>query len=290
MYTLLFFFYNGFLMKYLLDVSWLLYSGYFSTSKVWGEHPEIHFLCRKMEWLLCQKDAELYLCLDGCDTKGKKLLGDDYKSGRNESAKQNVYQALYTFISLLNNKRIHVCYNSEYESDEIIYTLSRTLEGDKCIVSGDKDLLQSINEQVSVDNRSDKIITESIYYERYGDLFFGIEPRKLPLYRAIVGDASDTLKPPVHRFPRKLAAKITKDFNYQGYLPTKEELMSLSEKYTVSEKKKVSALIDAYDKFKTNFDIMKLTVITEDIYKTYRGNIISLSDFLTGKIKRLNAL
>ena len=277
-------------MKYLLDVSWLLYTGYFSTSKVWGEHPEIHFLCRRLEGLLCQKDAELYLCLDGCNTKGKKLLGDDYKSGRNESAKQNVYQALYTFISLLDSKRIHICYNSEYESDEIIYTLSRILEGDKCIVSGDKDLLQSINKQVSVDNRSDKLITESLYYEKYGELFFGIEPRKLPLYRAIVGDASDTLKPPVPRFPRKLAAKITKDFNYQGCLPTKEELISLSEKYTASEKKKINTLLDAYDKFKTNFDIMKLNVIAEDIYKPYSGKTIPLSEFLTGKIKRLNTL
>ena len=62
-------------LHYLMDVSWILYRGYFSMSHVWTEYPELHFLCKKIESLLSRKDVDLYLCLDGRATKGRRLLG-----------------------------------------------------------------------------------------------------------------------------------------------------------------------------------------------------------------------
>lgn len=55
------------MIHYLVDVSWLLYRGYHSCSKIWSEYPEIHFLCKKLESLLSRKDARIALALDGYD-------------------------------------------------------------------------------------------------------------------------------------------------------------------------------------------------------------------------------
>lgn len=277
------------MIHYLVDVSWILYRGYHSCSKVWSEHPEIHFLCKKLESLLSRKDARIALALDGYDTKGKRLC-ENYKAGRHQEGSYNVYSGLYSFIKLLNNERISVYYNKCYESDEIIYTLSKTLDGRKKIISGDKDLFQSLSKDVVIDNGNNLIITEESYKYDYADKFFEIEPRKLPIFRAIAGDQSDKLKPPVARFPRKLAAKIVKDLEYNGGCPTIEQLNNISINYSDTEKNWVNKLIDSYQLFSINFEIMKLNVISESLSCEYKYPEVEFSDFLKSKIERLNTL
>lgn len=71
-----------------------------------------------------------------------------------------------------------------------------------------------------IDNGTDRIVTEESYKFEYADKFFEIEPSKLPIFRAIVGDASDTLPPPVARFPRKLAAHVVGLLDYSCDCPS----------------------------------------------------------------------
>ena len=113
----------------------------------------------------------------------------------------------------------------------------------------------------------------------------------MPVFRAIAGDASDTLFPPVKRFPRKLAAKIVNALDYDGSCPTIEQLKSVAADFSDGEKKWVSKLIEAYQPFSTNFDIMKLNVITDDLtHNKYNYAEVELSDFLKSKIEHLNTL
>lgn len=281
-------------IHYLIDVSWMLYRGYYACARIWDEYPEIHFLTKKVESWLTRKDTIVHLCLDGFNTKGKRLLGEQYKAGRHQDgvATYNVYKGLPTFVSLLNNDRIKIYYNNDYESDELIFTLSRTLDGRKRILSGDKDLLQSLKSDVVIESSKGLITTEDTYKYEYADKFFGITPERLPVFRAIAGDPSDNLKPPVIRFPRKLAAKIVCDIEYGGCCPTIEQLNVLKEscEYSDSESKWIEKLIDSYNLFKTNFDVMKLNVITECISNTYRTSDVDFSDFLKNKILKLNTL
>lgn len=274
----------------LLDVSWLLYKGYYSSSHIWDEYPEIHFLIKKIASLLSRKDVTVHLCLDGYDIRGKKLLGENYKAGRHQEGSYNVYAGLASFIKLLNNNRIKVYYGTKYESDEVIYSLSKTLEGRKKILSGDKDLLQSLSEDVIIDNGGKFVITSESYKHEYADKFYGIDPIKLPLYRAICGDSSDTLKPPVPRFPHKLAAKLITEFEYNGTIPSKEQLLELSANYSDTEKKWINRLIDSYENFKINFDIMKLNIITDSLSDEYKYKEVEFSNFLKSKIEKLNSL
>ena len=230
------------MIHYLCDTSWLLYRGYYSCSKIWTEYPEIHFLCKKIESLLSRKEATIHLALDGYVTKGKRLLGEAYKGNRCRNGERSVYEALPTFVSMIHNERIKIYYNVNYESDEILFTLSRILDGRKKIISGDKDILQSLKQDVVIDNGSSRVITEESYKFEYADQFFEIEPIKLPIFRAITGDASDTLYPPVARFPRKLAAHIVNMLDYSGECPSIYQLNCAKESLKDSEKKWTSLL------------------------------------------------
>lgn len=278
------------MINYLIDVSWLLYRGYFACAHIWQEYAELHYITKKIEGLLSRKDCVVHLCLDGFSTKGKKLLGEQYKAGRHQEGGYNVYQGLASFIKMLHNDRIKTYYNPNYESDEIIFTLSKTLDGRKKILSGDKDLLQSLDRDTVIESFKGLVTTEESYKAEYAEKFFEIEPRKLPIFRAIAGDASDTLKPPVTRFPRKLAAKIVNLLDYNGECPSVEQLKNVSIDFSDSEKKWVDKLIDAYKPFSTNFDIMKLNVITDPLHCDYKYPEVELSDFLKSKIEHLNAL
>lgn len=287
------------MIHYLIDTSWFLYRGHFACASIWNEYPELHYLIKKLESILSSRtDCDIYLCIDGYSVKGRRLLGESYKADRNinKNNSYNVYIGLSTFIKLLNNKRIHVYYNSNYESDEIIYTLSKTLDGRKKILSGDKDLLQSLDKDTVIESFKGLITTEDSYKYEYADTFFEIEPNKLPIFRAIAGDVSDSLKPPVARFPRKLAAKIVKSLEYDGSCPTIDQLRSVSKDFIANEKKWVDKLIESYKLFSINFDIMKLNIIDDDLitnindeyYSKYQ--LVEFSDFLKSKIERLNTL
>lgn len=278
------------MIHYLVDTSWLLYRGYFALNHVYEEYAELHYICKKIESLLSRKDCIVHLCLDGFSIKGRKLLGEQYKSGRHQEGSYNVYKGLSTFVNLLNSDRIKVYYNPNYESDEVIFTLSRTLGGRKKILSGDKDLLQSLNKDTVIESFKGLITTEESYKAEYADKFFEVEPSKLPVFRAIAGDSSDTLKPPVTRFPRKLAAKVVDLLDYNGNCPTVEQLNKISTNFSNTEKKWIAKLIQAYESFSVNFDIMKLNVIDDSLNCLYEYPIVDVGDFLKQKILRLNSL
>lgn len=278
---------------YLVDVSWMLYRGYYAAGHVWEEFPEIHFLVKKIESWLSRQDTVVHLALDGWNTKGKRLLGEQYKSGRHQGVcVYNVYTGLATFVSLLHTDRIHVYFNNDYESDEIIFTLSRTLEGRKRIISGDKDLLQSLKPDVIIESAKGLITTHESYIYEYADKFLEVPPEKLPIFRAIAGDPSDSLKPPVPRFPHKLAAKLINTIDYNGECPTIEQLNNLksSGNYSDSELRWIDKLIESYTPFNLNFNVMKLNVITDDISNKYRDSDVEFSDFLKQKVLHLNTI
>lgn len=276
---------------YLVDVSWMLYRGYYALSNVWQEYPELHFLAKKIESWLSGTNNTVYLCLDGYNIKGKRLLGENYKAGRHQENGYNVYCGLATFVRLLNNDRIKILYGRNYESDEIIFTLSRTLNGRKKIVSGDKDIFQSLTKDVVIDNGKDYVITEESYKFEYADKFFEIDPPRLPIYRAIVGDPSDSLKPPVARFPHKLAAKLSKEISYNGTCPSVDDINSIKNICSGTEIKWIDRLIESYNPFSINFDIMKLNVIPDnELHDDYNYPEVPFSEFLTSKIVKLNEL
>lgn len=249
-------------MHYLLDTSNLLYRGFYS----FPNHPcgEVFFMLTTIRQYLTEGNSHVYLCIDG-KPKGKSI-DENYKSNRNHG-EVSVYRYLPQLVYLLQNlHRVHIKYNPNLEADEVIFSLTRLLPDSKVIVSTDNDLLQSLKEDTEI-LRQDKVINEQYYRTEMFQKFHAVDPKRLPVYRAIVGDTSDNLKPPVPRFPKELASKVAMEIPYDGTVPTKEQLQELfdSESYkdlTTSKKEKLKSLLDNYSLFSTNFEIMKLDVHT----------------------------
>lgn len=256
----------------LIDTSNLLYRGYYSFPK----HPcgEIFFTLTTIRSFLIQLHTDVYLCLDG-KPKGKQI-NEAYKANR-DHGDINVFRYLPQLVYMLQPlNRVHIKYNPNLEADEVIFSLTRILEGNKLIVSTDNDLLQSLKDDTEI-QRQDKIVNEEFYRENMFQKFHAVSPPRLPIYRAIVGDTSDNLKPPVSHFPKELASIIAEKVNYDGFLPSKEEFetlfLSLSD-LTKSKKTKLNHLLENYDMLKSNFEIMKLNVHTDIDYPYLKENPI----------------
>lgn len=269
------------MLNYLLDTSNLLYRGYYS----YPEHPcgEVFFLLTTIRTYLNDPYSHVYLCIDG-KPKGKQI-NEAYKSNRNHG-EVSVYRYLPQIVYLLQNlNRVHVKYNPNLEADEVIFSLTRILPDNKVIVSTDNDLLQSLKEDTEI-LRQDKVINEEYYRAEMFQKFHAVEPKRLPVYRAIVGDASDNLKPPTPRFPKELAARIATEIEYQGVVPTKEQLTELfgSDFYkdlSSARKNNLKALLENYTSFSTNFEIMKLNV-HEDLDYPYLSETPVIPNFPQG--------
>ena len=263
----------------LIDTSNLLYRGYYSFPS--HQCGEIFYTLTTIRQYLTQPNTHVYLCLDGTP-KGKQI-NEEYKANRNHGD-ISVYRYLPQLVYLLQNlNRVHIAYNSDLEADEVIFSLTRILVGNKLIVSTDNDLLQSLKSDTEI-QRQDKIINEQYYREEMYQKFHSVSPSRLPIYRAIVGDISDNLKPPVSRFPKELASQIAEGLPYDGTVPDKDSFKSLFLSFsdlTKSKKEKLDLLLENYESFRKNFEIMKLNVYT-DVYQPFLPETPVIPNFPQG--------
>jgi len=82
-----------------------------------------------------------------------------------------------------------------YEADDIIGTICKTVEkkGDFCIfiISGDRDILQLVNDRVYVATPISGLTTIKIYDKKEVKEKFKVLPQQIVDYKALVGDLSD---------------------------------------------------------------------------------------------------
>ncbi|HEY6878711.1 MAG TPA: 5'-3' exonuclease H3TH domain-containing protein [Polyangiales bacterium] len=80
-----------------------------------------------------------------------------------------------------------------FEADDVLASLASAIAGPVLIATGDRDMLQLIDERVHVvflgqRGKPPKLYDEAAVRER-----FGIPPSRLPLYAALLGDSSDNI-------------------------------------------------------------------------------------------------
>lgn len=119
----------------------------------------------------------------------------DYKAGRAPLAPSLVTQ-LELFGELATATGFPVFSAEGFEADDVLATLAARLAAqgsNVLVVSGDRDLLQLVNDAVSVLFVGQRG-KAPVRYDRARVLDrFGVEPEQLPLYVALVGDASDNI-------------------------------------------------------------------------------------------------
>lgn len=220
--------------SFILDLSYLLYYGYFrSGSQVW---KDTQFVVEMITSILAH-GHEVYVAVDGKPVR--KQINKHYKENRKHTynIRENM-PPLLAELSMYN--RVHIHYNQELEADDIIFTLNRLLPGKKVIVTSDNDMFQCLGSDTIIDTGK-QIVDCLSYMEQFKEKFHKVPIDRLPMYRAIVGDSSDNIKAAISRFPHKLAAQFVTSLDMDtSVFPSHESLVVASDAFKKRNKLKVT--------------------------------------------------
>jgi len=197
----------------IVDGSSYLYRAYYAlphlkNSK--GQNTGAIFGVTNMLLKLLKTYNPQHLCMV-FDAKGKNFrhtLYKDYKRNRKpmpvELSEQ--VQPIMDFIRSLGIKILQI---PDVEADDVIATLAHNKQKNVEVIisSGDKDLAQLVNKNVTlINSMDDKVLDIDGVYKK-----FGVYPKQMFDYLVLVGDTSDDI-PGVENIGPKTAIKLLNDF------------------------------------------------------------------------------
>ena len=205
---------------YILDGHGLIYRAYYAfinrplvTTK--GENTSAIFGFMRMLLRLLQDEEPRYLVC-AFDPRGKTFRHErfpEYKAKRMKAPEDLHVQGelIKNIVEKLGIARIEV---EGFEADDVIGTLTMqaSARGMKSVVlSGDKDILQLIDESVSV-YTSKRGISEIEVLNREGvETLWGVNPSQMVDLLALMGDQSDNI-PGIRGIGKITAVKLIKQF------------------------------------------------------------------------------
>ena len=128
-------------------------------------------------------------------------LNDNYKQNRRDNTA--VYHTVSYIIEFLKYMGVPSIYPYRMEADDVIAWLCQKESGAITVISGDKDLLQLVNERVSVFNPYQKKTYTHLNFENE----VGLPIEQFVLYKCILGDPSDNIKG-LDRYGEKKSKKL----------------------------------------------------------------------------------
>jgi DNA polymerase-1 len=146
-----------------------------------------------------------------------------------------------------------------FEADDIIGTIAKKADTDVIIVTGDRDLLQLIDDHIKVFMPVKGLSEGKVFDEVSAVEKFGVPPNKIPDYKGLAGDASDNY-PGVAGIGPKTAIKL---INQYGSIEKIIESGALGDKAKSALLSKNLATIRIDAPIEVSFDKMKVaTLIT----------------------------
>lgn len=200
---------------YLLDGSSYIYRAYYgirdlATSQ--GIQTNAVFGFTRMLLSLLQENRPDYVAVvfdPPREDTFRREIYPAYKAHRDAMPEDLVPQIPY-IVKLLDALNIPALKAPGFEADDVIATLARRFAADGIavtIVSGDKDLLQVVDERISLlDTMKDKRFGPQEVLER-----FGVPPELVTDVLGLAGDAADNI-PGVPGIGEKTAAQLVKKF------------------------------------------------------------------------------
>ena len=149
----------------------------------------IHVFLSVLEKL--RKNPEISDIIIIFDAKGKNRRHEMFESYK--ATRQAMPEDLILQLNILKEMLPYTGYPiyciEGYEADDVINTLSQTINNKVWIVTKDKDLHQLVNYKVQIyDYQKDEIIDREKVYEK-----FGLYPESIPDMLALMGDTSDNI-------------------------------------------------------------------------------------------------
>ena len=124
----------------------------------------------------------------------KEAAGIEYKAGRDNDKFKDVFEFLENIIEIIALLGVKNIYPKRMEADDVMAWLARNLPGQNVVVTTDKDLLQLVNNKITVYNPIKKKEVTLSNFEEYT----GVRKEYYMSYRVVTGDKSDNIQ----GFPR----------------------------------------------------------------------------------------
>ena len=152
------------------------------------------------------KPSHLVVAFDHARKTFRNEIYSEYKTQRKPTPNELVLQ-FPVIKEMLNVMNIEVIEQSGIEADDIIGSVCKNFDGEKIILSGDRDLLQLIDENTNVwltkkgVSEVDKVDTERLKQ------LFNLLPQQIIELKALMGDSSDNI-PGVNGVGEKTALSL----------------------------------------------------------------------------------
>ncbi|MEW6675603.1 MAG: DNA polymerase I [Nitrospirota bacterium] len=220
---------------YLIDGNSYVYRAYYairglSNSKGFPTNAIYGFTNMLLKIIREKKPDGIIVSFDSPVPTERHRIYEEYKAQRPETPRELAEQMphIRRMISAFNIKTFEV---PGYEADDLLGTIAKRAasEGmDVFIVTGDKDMLQLVGDNIKIyDPMKDSILDEEYVKER-----FGIGPERITEFMALTGDAVDNI-PGIKGIGEKTAKELLSDF---GSL---EELLRNTERIKRDKLKKL---------------------------------------------------
>ena len=247
---------------YLIDGMALIYRAHFALIRnplmtADGRHTSaIYGFFNSILKLLKEENPEYFaVILDSKEPTFRHKLFKDYKATR-EKMPEELVEQIQPILDFLYAANIPILRKPGYEADDIIGTISKKAlkhSLDTYIVSGDKDLMQLINESTFLYTPGNRFKPTIIYDENRVIEKWGVRPNKIIDFLALMGDTSDNI-PGVDGVGHKTAQKLLNEYNNIHSVIDNAE--------NIKNKRVSSGLIKAKNYYKTS---LKLVTIDNEV-------------------------
>lgn len=199
---------------FIIDGSSYIFRAFFgvpnlTNSKGFPTNAVFGFLKMLRNTLNIYKPTHIVIALDSKEETFRKKMYPAYKANREAMPEELSVQIPY-IEQLINAMSIPSIRIHGVEADDIIASLTQKAEQhgfDVTIISGDKDLMQLVNERtVMIDTLKNRVYNVKGVVEK-----LGVEPKQVLDYLSIIGDASDNI-PGVRGIGPKGAVKLISEF------------------------------------------------------------------------------
>ena len=233
-------------MFYLIDGHAVAYRQYFGlpvenfTTKE-GEPTNAVFGFTRVLLDIIQKDRPEYLAVSFDEgLSGRDQRYDEYK-GTREKMPDDLRVQIERIRQLVQAFNIPVLALEGYEADDIIGTITLQISDVQFrVITGDKDLLQLLGDNVTVAlptrNGPDEIYDVALFEER-----FGLRPDQLVDFKALKGDTSDNI-PGVRGIGDKTATSLLQTYGTLDGIYSHLEELKGSTKKKIEEGREVAYL------------------------------------------------
>lgn len=161
-----------------------------------------------------EKPTHMLVAFDAGKTTFRHQTYKEYKGGRQKTPPE-LSEQFPVLKELLDSFDIKHYQLDQYEADDIIGTLSKQADTDDwkvTVISGDKDLLQLVSDQVTVSVTKKGISDIEKYTPDYLMEKMQVTPEQITDLKGLMGDSSDNI-PGVPGVGEKTATKLLKQFH-----------------------------------------------------------------------------